>query len=827
MSDAATILLSLNDVSKSFPGVKALDRVSLQLRSGEVHGLVGENGAGKSTLMGIACGGLVAGEGTVILDGYEVRGDPEAVKEHGLSIVRQEPLLMPDLMVAENIYLGLPAALRPPIREMKSFAEKALLRWSAQTNINVADRVETLNPEKRFIVEIVRALAADVKVLVLDEPTEHLAAEDVERLFVRIREIVKLGSAVIYISHRLKEVQAIADRLTVLRDGKTLGTFEARGLVEDDIVTMIVGGAVDAEFPAKSSKDGVAGPVLEVSGYGGQGFHDVTLSLKAGEIVGLAGIDANGQREFLRSLAGLNKGNGKLSVNGEPVVIAGAPSAVRAGFSYLPNDRHREGIVAGLGVRENFSLRSLADDVAGIFLSRSSESNRAAAAVARFAVKTPSLDTPIEYLSGGNQQKLILSSVLASKPRVLLVDEPTQGVDVGARAEIYKILRQIAEAGIGILVVSSDATEIAGLCDRVMVFSRGAIVEQLSGGEVTENQITSTVLKATSIRDRLHGGAKTFVAWASGDAAPIATVLFAILAMGVVASFVSPFYLSPRSLSGMMTLVSTLALVAYGQQLLTLVGGIDLSVGPLMGLVGVVASFFLLTGASEGDHALGWAMALLTAIGVGLLNFALIEVIKLHPLIATLATYMGLQAVSLMLRPEPGGMIDLAILDFIGLKIGFVPLTFILALIIGFSLEYLLFRSRLGISLRGHGSNSEAARHSGVTPFRMRLIAYVGCSLLTGLAGVVMIGQVGVGDPQAGVDYTLTSIASAVIGGAALFGGRGSFVGALFGAIFIIQVNQVTAFVRLDPAWSSYLLGAMILGSVTLYSISRRKARAA
>jgi ribose transport system ATP-binding protein len=218
---------------------------------------------------------------------------------------------------------------------------------------------------------------------------------------------------------------------------------------------------------------------------------------------------------------------------------------------------------------------------------------------------------------------------------------------------------------------------------------------------------------------------------------------------------------------------------------------------------------------------------LLTAIGVGLLNFALIEVIKLHPLIATLATYMGLQAVSLMLRPEPGGMIDLAILDFIGLKIGFVPLTFILALIIGFSLEYLLFRSRLGISLRGHGSNSEAARHSGVTPFRMRLIAYVGCSLLTGLAGVVMIGQVGVGDPQAGVDYTLTSIASAVIGGAALFGGRGSFVGALFGAIFIIQVNQVTAFVRLDPAWSSYLLGAMILGSVTLYSISRRKARAA
>jgi ribose transport system ATP-binding protein len=827
MSEAATILLSLNDVSKSFPGVKALDRVSLQLRSGEVHGLVGENGAGKSTLMGIACGGLLAGEGTVLLDGYEVRGDPEAVKEHGLSIVRQEPLLMPDLMVAENIYLGLPAALRPPIHEMKAFAEKALLRWSAETNINVADRVETLNPEKRFIVEIVRALAGDVKVLVLDEPTEHLVAEDVERLFVRIREIVKRGSAVIYISHRLKEVQTIADRLTVLRDGKTLGTFEARGLVEDDIVTMIVGATVDAEFPPKTSNNRSATQVLNVSGYSGQGFHNVALSLKAGEIVGLAGIDANGQREFLRSLAGLNKGSGKVSVNGEPIVIAGAPSAVRAGFSYLPNDRHREGIVAGLGVRENFSLRSLVDDSVGIVLSRSSESSRAAAAVARFAVKTPTLDTPIEYLSGGNQQKLILSSVLASNPKVLLVDEPTQGVDVGARAEIYKILRQIAEAGIGILVVSSDATEVAGLCDRVMVFSRGAIVAQLSGDEVSENHITATVLKATSVRDRPSGGAKAFVAWAAGDLAPIVTLLIAILAMGVVASVVSPFYLSPRSLSGMMTLVSTLALVAYGQQLLMLVGGIDLSVGPLMGLVGVVGSFFLLTGAGEGAYALGWAAILLTAIGVGALNFVLIEVIRLHPLIATLATYMGLQAVSLILRPEPGGMIDLAILDFIGLKIAFMPLAFIFAAIVGFALEYVLFKNPLGIFLRGHGSNAEAARHSGVTPFRMRLIAYVGCSLLTGLAGVVMIGQVGVGDPLAGVDYTLTSIAAAVIGGASLFGGRGSFVGALFGAIFIAQVNQVTAFVRLDPAWSSYLLGVMILGSVTLYSTSRRQVRAA
>ncbi len=438
MGEDARILLSLAEVSKSFPGVKALDRVSLAVRAGEVHGLVGENGAGKSTLMAIASGAQIADEGTVILGDYSVSGDPEAVRENGLSIVRQEPLLMPDLTVAENIYLGLPRSLRPAIGEIKSFAEKALLRWSADNNINVSDRVDTLNPEKRFVVEIVKALACEVKVLILDEPTEHLIAADVERLFTRIREVVQTGAAVIYISHRLKEVQAIADRLTVLRDGQSIGTFdEARDLSEEEIIRLIVGTSLGMEFPAKQALGTSAADVLDVAGYSGPGFRDVDLTLKRGEIVGLAGIDANGQREFLRSLAGLNRGRGKITVNGKSVSISSVPAAVRAGFSYLPGDRHREGIVTGLTVRENFSMRSLAQDTTGIFVSRASEARRAAEAVAAFAIKTPSLDTPIELLSGGNQQKLILSSVIASKPKVLLVDEPTQGVDVGARAEIY------------------------------------------------------------------------------------------------------------------------------------------------------------------------------------------------------------------------------------------------------------------------------------------------------------------------------------------------------------------------------------------------------
>ncbi len=359
-----------------------------------------------------------------------------------------------------------------------------------------------------------------------------------------------------------------------------------------------------------------------------------------------------------------------------------------------------------------------------------------------------------------------------------------------------------------------------------MIFSRGTIVERLSGEAVTESNITSTVLRSTSVRDRAEDGAKGFVRWASGDSAPIIMVAIAVIVIGIVAALVNPTYLSARSLSGMMTLVATLAIVGYGQQLLMLVGGIDLSVGAVMGLVGVIASFFLLEDVGSGGQTLGWVLIIAVPIAIGLINFVLIEIVHLHPLIGTLATFMALRAVSLILRPLPEGLIDFAILDAIGYSLAFLPVVFIIAVVAGLGLEYLLFRHWLGISMRGHGSRPEAARLAGVAPRRTKLIAYVGCSSIAGLAGIVMIGQVGTGDARAGIGYTLTSIAAAVIGGASLFGGRGSFIAALFGAIFIIQVNQVTAFVRLDIAWSNYLLGAMILGAVALYSTSRKKAQA-
>src|SRR3984893_625880 len=700
-------LLQIDGVTKTFPGVLAHDNLSFSVRAGEVHGLVGENGAGKSTLMAVASGALVPESGRVVIDGTQTKGDTEQARRLGLGIVPQEPALIPDLAVAENLYLGVPAEQRPSLMSTSEWAQQLLRQWSENVAIDANERVLSLTPEQRFIVEIVKALSAKPKVLVLDEPTEHLLAEDVDRLFERIRGVIASGCSVVYISHRIREVQKIANRITVLRDGQGQGTYDAERLSEQQIVELIVGGTLDREFPAKAG-NGSTSTVLDVVSLGGAGFTDVSVRVRQGEIVGLAGIDGNGQREFMSALAGLVRSRGTVSVNGRPANLQDSQAAAASGIRLLPGDRHREGIFGELSVRENFSIRSLPLDSIKGWISQRSEARRAREAVMGFAVKTPSVETTIRSLSGGNQQKLVIASVLASHPEVLLVDEPTQGVDIGARMEIYKVLRQAAAAGTAVIVVSSDALEVAGLCDRVLIFSRGHIVKELRDNGVTENNITSAVLTSTTEREKGASRTSGLWKWAAGDWAPLVMLAVAVCALGLCAAHVNPAYLSARNLSGMLALVATLAIVAYGQQMLMLVGGIDLSVGPLMGLMVVIQSFFLNDGASLAHQLSGWGIVLLVALAVGLVNWMLVGPFRLHPMVATLATYMALQAVSLLLRPVPGGLIADSIAESISAQLGIMPIIAIVAIVIAVALEIALFKSKVGLTLRGVGSRVEA-----------------------------------------------------------------------------------------------------------------------
>lgn len=823
---ANSISLDARGISKSYPGVRALHEVDFQVLAGEVHGVVGENGAGKSTLMGIVSGAVEPNSGTVSIDGKTLAPfNPSAAKAYGLAIVRQEPALLPDLTVAENLYLGTPENARPKISAMGPWASEVLALWSSDLQLNPETRVEQLLPEQRFIVEICRAVSAKPKILILDEPTEHLAGEDVERLFRHIRSLSQEGTAVIYISHRISEVKRIADRITVLRNGEAKGTRDAHALTESDIVNLIVGRVLEATFPPKSSDFDPNDSRLAVSGFTGSRFQNIDLSVAAGEIVGIAGIEGNGQREFLRALVGLGRHrDGHMTVDGVGISTRSPADAAEFGLTYIAADRHREGVFAGLSVRENIAARSLASLAKFGFVSSSQELRTVDVLARDFRVKTPTLDTDIASLSGGNQQKAILAGAFATEPKVLLLDEPTQGVDVGARSEIYTLIRdRAADTGMATIVLSSDAMELSGFCDRVVVFSRGHIVNELVGTEVREERITESALQATSTREKPRREGNSLLSWLAGDWAPAGLVALALAMLTIVAQTNNGLFLSPLSIASLLTLATTLVFATLAQNLVLLVGGIDLSVGPLMGFLVVVLSFFLVDGTSAGMQVLGWLLLLVIPVFVGFANWALSDIAKMHPMIATLVTYMALQALSLMLRPVPGGYISRGITEPLSTKLGPVPVVFILAVAVSVGLGWWLIKSRAGISLRAVGSAPVVAQMNGLRPRRVRLAAYVGASLLSAVGAVILMAQLGSGDPTAGMSYTLASISAAVVGGASLLGGRGNFVGALLGAMLIQLAMSVTIFMGIDSAWQSFLLGGLTIAAVAGYSMSRQR----
>jgi ribose transport system ATP-binding protein len=571
----------------------------------------------------------------------------------------------------------------------------------------------------------------------------------------------------------------------------------------------------------------------------GSNFRDVSLSVGAREIVGLAGVAGNGQAEFLRALAGLERSAGSVSLNGKPVRVGTSRSATEVGIVYLSADRHGEGLVMPLSVRENAALSSLSDYSRFGIVSRRKETRDIERQREEMDIRTASIATEITNLSGGNQQKVALARALLAHPAVVLADEPTQGVDAGARVEIYRKLREIADAGIPVIVCSSDALELEGLCDRIVVFSRGHVVEELTGSEVTEEGIARAIVTATTHREdesvqRRPASADGQVPFAQrlrdfarGDYAPSVVLVLVILVLGLYTYSENELVTTAFNISSMLTLLAALAFIAFGQQVVILTGGIDLSVGPLTGLMVVIASFFVIAEKSIGIVVLGFVIMLAVASLVGLVNGSLVRFARFTPIAATLATYIALQGISLLLRPEQEGLISRDVTEAIQTKIGSIPVAFLVAVALAIALEIALRRTKWGLGLRAVGSREESAHRLGVNTNRTVLGAYVLCSLLTFLGGVMLMAQIGVGDPTQGVAYTLSSITAVVLGGASLFGGRGSFIGALLGAFLIQQTINATTFLELTQSWQYFIVGLLTLVAAGIYTQARHAGKRA
>ncbi|PRH88185.1 D-xylose ABC transporter ATP-binding protein [Labrys okinawensis] len=498
-----TAVVSLHDISKSFSGVKVLRDVNFDVRPGEVHALLGENGAGKSTLIKVIAGVHQPDTGTLTVGGESVRfTSPRHARRHGIATVYQELLLFPELTVAENIFLGNAPRQKWGGLDWSAMRLKArqLLDSLDSHDLDVDAKVGTLSVANRQRVEIAKALSQDARLLIMDEPTAALVEADVRRLMSVVKKLRERGVAIIYVSHRMPEIFELADRVTVLRDGIYIGTRDISEVTEASLVSMMVGRSIEQLFPKVEAPLGeVALELRDVSF--GRKVQNISLSLRAGEILGLAGLIGSGRTELALTVFGITPAStGEILVNGRRVTIDGPRAARDLGIAYVPEDRGSQGLVRPMTIRENVSMAVLDKMSNGFAIRFGDEIRRSVEAIKRLGIRTRGPEQVVGELSGGNQQKVVLAKWLEANPRILIMDEPTRGIDVGAKAEIYALMGRLVQQGVAILMISSELPEVLGMSDRVLVINGGRLVAEFDRAQATPDAVGAAMTNAQPLQ---------------------------------------------------------------------------------------------------------------------------------------------------------------------------------------------------------------------------------------------------------------------------------------------------------------------------------------
>jgi ribose transport system ATP-binding protein len=498
--DGGEVLLKLEGISKHFPGVRALHNVHMDVRRGEVHALLGENGAGKSTLMKILSGAYARDSGEILWEGQPITiANPREAQKTGIGIIYQEFNLVPQLSIAENVWIS-----REPFRnralqliDWKEMRQRTrVLLDEVHLALDPSRPVAGLGIAQQQMVEIAKALSLDAKLLIMDEPTSALTDTEINQLFAVIRRLKQKGVSVVFISHHLEEVLDICDRGTVLRDGEYVGTVDLASVTREDLIRMMVGRNLDQQYPKAPTHRGEE--ALRVEGLKREGsLHDISFKAYAGEILGIAGLVGAGRTELMRAVFGADKIDaGEVFIFGKKVDVRSPQQAIHAGVGLLPEDRKQQGLVLMLSVLHNMSMASLDKLTSNLFLRRGEERRQAGEFVDRLRIMTPGLNQQVQYLSGGNQQKVVLAKWLASKSRILIFDEPTRGIDVGAKVEVYNIMNTLVQNGVAVIMVSSEMPELLGMSDRILVMHEGSLVAEFSRQEANEENVLAAAMGA-------------------------------------------------------------------------------------------------------------------------------------------------------------------------------------------------------------------------------------------------------------------------------------------------------------------------------------------
>lgn len=837
--------------------MRAVSRVDFDVRAGEVHALIGENGAGKSTLGRLLSGALQGDEGTLRVDGHAVHfPSPREALAAGIAMIPQELQLVTSLSVAENISLGRERSAASGLvdRDALIAAAREQLAAVGASHIPPGAPLRDLAPGDRQLVAIARALARKARCLVMDEPTAALGAGEEAQLERVIRALAASGVGVVYVSHKLDEVLRLADRVTVLRDGERIITRPAAGLTPSELVRLMVGRELPpSELPlvAPTTREVLRIDHLSVERATDEGagaaLHDVSLRVRAGEIVGLAGLVGAGRTDLLLALVGAHGGavSGRIWLDGSEYRPSTPTSARDAGVVLLPEERKADGIFPQLGVDRNVTMSALERVSRWGWIDQSAESREAGTLMSRTAVRSASASVPIGTLSGGNQQKALLARCLFASPRLLLLDEPTRGIDLAARADVYRELHALAQEGFGVLLASSDMSEVLTQCHRILVVRDGRIVAEFDRDDATEEVVLAAAAGAPQGEGRdsdLHagrarvapdGGAHPPAPPASKSAGAVirerlarSRGMFGLIAVLLIAIVSSPtrsgrlVFLDVGNLTDILRQVAEKGILAVGMTAVVIAGGIDLSVGSMLAFAATLSAWLLMRGVGLGTTTL---LVLVGGAAWGLLNGVVVARWRLPAFIATLATMSAARGAARWLSGGtaiPLGFGEGGASESVrALAAPLLPYVPAPALIFGLTvvaMHLFLARTRGGRYLYAIGDNPSAARLAGVRVSWHTAGVYVIAGGLAALAGLVHCAQLEQGNPNDGVAYELDAIAAVVIGGTSLSGGAGSVAGTLVGILTIGVINNAMGLNNVDANLQLILKGAIILLAVWL-----------
>ena len=840
--------LRLEGVTKRYGGVTALANVDFGCSLGTIHAVVGENGAGKSSLMKIVAGVIRPDEGRIYLDESLVHfASPVDATRHGIACIFQELSLLPDLSVSDNISIASPPRRFGLIdRRRQQECARRILGEIGCPDIHPSERVKDLPLSRQQMVEIAKALVRQPRLMIMDEATSALTAKDVEQLYKVIRQLRDRGLAILYISHRMHEIAALADTCSVFRNGHHIDTFPMATRTTAQIVPLMIGRDVSRAYPPKpipkkithglpeemEGDSQLSNPALELVDLSwAHVLNGISLAVAKGEIVGLGGLDGQGQSELLLALFGVLRGvDGKVLINGTRMSI-GHPRQAKGSnvrMALIPEDRKTQGLLLPMSIRDNLVLAAASELSNRGVIDSAKERVAIDEAIEKLQIKVNDLDAPVRTLSGGNQQKVVIGKWLMKEPRILLLNDPTRGIDVGTKQEMYRLMRELAQAGIGILFYSTDYEELIGMSDRVVVCYGGKLIRELKGADLNDHNLIAASLNlseegaksgsGSEIKETsgvAHSKWQTFRRFWRWNIGPFtAFLVFAV--MFLLFAVQQQNGLSVNVLTSLSNKGIVLALVAMAQTLVVLTGGFDLSAGMILTMASCLAS--VIVNGSPGQIALGTLGVLMSGLLAGAVNATIVVLGRIQPIIATLATGAIYFGIALLLRPSPGGEVSEDLSNALTYDLSGIPTTFLILVGILAFVWWPFRNSVIGRGCYAVGSAEGAAYMSGLAIGRSRFAAYSLAGLLAAAGGLVLslISLSGEASASQGGFYTLNSIAAVAIGGTSLFGGSGGMIGSILGA-FILRTISDLLFVFNAPAlWQPLFQGFILLGAVCL-----------